>query len=184
MVLAVTKALVSLHGGKISAFSEGEGQGCTFTVELPVFEGFGDGHRDSKLEHEDSNFSLFVTEPLDINVLLVDDSSMNRKMSRRSMSELARRIDEAEDGAVALEKVLTTRTDNPYDVIFMDYQMPVMDGPTAAKEMRRLGYKGKIIGLTGNAQPEDIAVFVGHGADQVLTKPVPQTAITAILRGQ
>ena len=175
----MTKALVALHGGVISAASEGVGYGCTFTLELPIVE--ADVASDViELQHEDSILLAF-----DLRVLVVDDAAMNRKMTIRGIADAVKHIDEAEDGAVAVEKVFSAINGNePYDVIFMDHQMPVMDGPTAAKEMRRLGYKGKIIGLTGNAQPEDIAVFVGHGADQVLTKPVPQTAITAILRGQ
>jgi CheY-like chemotaxis protein len=50
--------------------------------------------------------------------------------------------------------------------------MPVMDGPTATKEIRDLGYRGLIIGVTGNVLPEDKAFYISKGADAVLTKPL------------
>ena len=59
-----------------------------------------------------------------------------------------------------------------YDLILMDYQMPNMDGPTAIREIRALGYKGKIVGLTGNALADDLNIMRKAGADEVLTKPV------------
>ena len=49
--------------------------------------------------------------------------------------------------------------------------MPSMNGPKAANKMRDLGYVGVIIGVTGNALPEDIQEFLEHGADGVLSKP-------------
>jgi CheY-like chemotaxis protein len=58
-----------------------------------------------------------------------------------------------------------------YDVILMDFVMPNMDGPTATKELRRLGYEGLILGVTGNALPTDIDHFLAHGASKVLLKP-------------
>jgi CheY-like chemotaxis protein len=54
----------------------------------------------------------------------------------------------------------------------MDFVMPVMDGPTATQAIRRLGFSGPIIGLTGNAMEGDINYFIARGANQVLTKPL------------
>jgi CheY-like chemotaxis protein len=59
-----------------------------------------------------------------------------------------------------------------YDAILMDFMMPICDGPTATRLIRDLGYKGLILGVTGNALPSDIEHFTSHGADQVLLKPV------------
>jgi CheY-like chemotaxis protein len=59
-----------------------------------------------------------------------------------------------------------------YDVIVMDFIMPNMDGPTATRELRRLGYEGLILGVTGNALPTDIDHFLAHGASKVLLKPL------------
>ena len=58
-----------------------------------------------------------------------------------------------------------------YDIIMMDFVMPIMDGPTATREMRKAGFTGYIFGLTGNVLVSDIEFFKAHGANYVLTKP-------------
>ena len=60
----------------------------------------------------------------------------------------------------------------PYRVITMDFQMPNMDGPTATRIIREMGYRGPIIGVTGNALRTDTELFMASGANKVLTKPV------------
>ena len=62
-----------------------------------------------------------------------------------------------------------------YDLILMDYQMPNMDGPTAISHIRALGYKGRIVGLTGNVVEVDIEKMRTSGADKVLTKPAKES---------
>jgi CheY-like chemotaxis protein len=54
----------------------------------------------------------------------------------------------------------------------MDYEMPLLNGPEATKQLRTLGYKGIILGITGNVLSEDIECFKEHGADEVMSKPV------------
>eukprot|EP01042_Synura_sphagnicola_P036702 gene36702-biopygen19928 len=69
------------------------------------------------------------------------------------MRKLFGHIDEAEDGVQAVNCVKrATEQGLPYDVIFMDFVMPNMDGPTATAEIRKMGFKGPIFGVTGNAQ--------------------------------
>ena len=59
-----------------------------------------------------------------------------------------------------------------YDAVLMDFNMPKMDGPGATKQLRKLGYRGPIIGVTGNVLDEDKRVFIEAGADKVLFKPL------------
>ena len=108
-------------------------------------------------------------------VLIVDDMAMNRKMLRRVLESRFDVIDEAEDGHKAVEiiaKSLEGGDQFLYDVITMDYQMPVMDGVTATRRIRSLGFLGKIIAVTGNALEEDVLTFKASGADAVLMKPL------------
>jgi CheY-like chemotaxis protein len=63
----------------------------------------------------------------------------------------------------------------------MDYEMPVMDGPTASKEIRALGCDSLIVGVTGNALPEDTAHLRSCGANAVLIKPFQMEALEEIL---
>ena len=110
---------------------------------------------------------------------------MNRKMLRRVMENSCGSIEEAEDGDEAVEKVKQSITDNNlYDAILMDYQMPNMDGPTATQLIREMGYKGLIMGVTGNGLSVDVDTFLRSGANRVLLKPVDTAMIAAALSSE
>ena len=118
-------------------------------------------------------------------VLIVDDAPLNRKMMRRILESRFDSLAEAENGQQALDMVrasLEQGEDARYDVITMDYQMPVMDGVTATRHIRQLGYTGQIIGVTGNALAEDVNTFLSSGANVVLTKPFTIAAFDEYLK--
>ena len=106
--------------------------------------------------------------------LIVDDAALNRKMMSRLLVTRNFEIEEASDGLEAISSLRTCAHEcqRPYDVILMDFVMPNMDGPTATREIRALGYPGIIIGVTGNALAEDIELFMRCGANKVLPKPL------------
>ena len=104
-----------------------------------------------------------------LNLLLVDDSGMSRKMMCRMLRSEGYIVDEADDGAKAVEVL---KLDPSYDAILMDSHMPNMNGPEAASVMRSLGYKGVILGITGDTADKDLDNFINHGASKVLIKPV------------
>lgn len=60
----------------------------------------------------------------------------------------------------------------PFDTILMDFEMPVLNGPDATEKIRAIGYRGLILGVTGNVLSEDVRYFVSKGADSVVAKPV------------
>ena len=106
-------------------------------------------------------------------VLIVDDVALNRKMLKRLLVTRFEECKEAENGQQAVDMVKDTMLSGLiYDVIMMDYQMPIMDGVTASSSIRKLGYRGHIIGVTGNALQDDVNLFLANGADKVLTKPL------------
>ena len=116
-------------------------------------------------------------------ILVVDDSKLNRRMLIKSLKAGFHRCEEAEDGDEAVNMVrekLTAGADI-YDAILMDFMMPKMDGPTATKVIRDMGYMGIIIGVTGNALPSDVNHFTTSGADMVLLKPVDMDALQGAL---
>ena len=94
------------------------------------------------------------------------------------------RILEADDGYTALDVVRTkTAADRAIDFVLMDYVMIRMNGPEAAQKMRAdLGYCGVVIGITGNALPEDLDNFRDHGANVVLTKPLTNAKLMDAMR--
>ena len=111
--------------------------------------------------------------PRHLRCLIVDDVAVCRKMLCRVMAMRFESIEEATDGLDALQKVQSSITDDAaFDIILMDFQMPVMDGPTATREIRISGFQGIIIGVTGNVLPEDLQLFLDSGANYVFTKPL------------
>ena len=96
-----------------------------------------------------------ATIPTTFNMLIVDDSIMNRKMLQRCLSAGGHTCTVAVDGLEALALVMEKNDPSngqPFDVILMDFEMPNMDGPTATKEIRSLGYTAPIFGVTGNGK--------------------------------
>ena len=88
-------------------------------------------------------------------LLVVDDSTLNRKMLCRVLRAMGHVCEEAEDGLIAIEKlkIRMANTDpnkkNSFGAILMDFVMPNLDGPSAARIMRDMGYEGLIFGVTG-----------------------------------
>eukprot|EP00607_Mallomonas_marina_P006254 CAMPEP_0182437468 /NCGR_PEP_ID=MMETSP1167-20130531/85070_1 /TAXON_ID=2988 /ORGANISM="Mallomonas Sp, Strain CCMP3275" /LENGTH=596 /DNA_ID=CAMNT_0024630403 /DNA_START=1074 /DNA_END=2864 /DNA_ORIENTATION=+ len=106
-------------------------------------------------------------------VLVVDDSRMNRLMLCRLLQGYCDETVEAENGSKAVAAIADSDMgQQPFSLVLMDYQMPVLDGPSAAKAMRDLGYNGPIIGVTGNSLPSHINTFMSSGADRVVSKPL------------
>ena len=117
-------------------------------------------------------------------LLLVDDSSLNRKMLGKVFRLAGYLCDEAFDGVSAVEKVKQRmmeveaqetdeggRRKRHYDAILMDFVMPIMDGPTATSVIRSLGFTNSIFGVTGNTLDSDIQYFISKGVNAVLPKP-------------
>lgn len=113
-----------------------------------------------------------------IHVLIVDDVASIRLLMGRVLKQHAPAaiISEACDGEAACTTMLSAmKSGSPLfsrGVICMDKEMPICDGYNATKRIRAMGFRGLILGVTGNAIVEDIAEFIAHGADAVITKPV------------
>ena len=109
-------------------------------------------------------------------VLVVDDSGLNRKMLCKLLRTVQCTMEEADDGLKAVERVKARMaqgigSNRMYDAILMDFVMPNMDGPSATHAIRALGYSGPILGVTGNTLESDVIHFVKCGANAVLAKP-------------
>jgi signal transduction histidine kinase/CheY-like chemotaxis protein len=120
-------------------------------------------------------------------ILIVDDSRMNRRMTARYLSGRGfctrRHPDEVSDGQQALESVMKAgASGEPYAAVLIDCMMPVMDGPTAVKKMREGGYKGLVVGVTGNVNQDEVDHFTSHGADMVMSKPLDLDLLTDVLK--
>ena len=112
-------------------------------------------------------------------ILLVEDDRMNQFVALRLLGGAGFIVDLAENGQVAVEKV----RDSSYDLVFMDVQMPVMDGLTATREIRRLpGRAGlPIVAMTANAMIGDREPCLEAGMNDYLPKPIAPAAMWAVM---
>jgi len=103
-------------------------------------------------------------------ILLAEDVEINREILIASMEGTGAQIDCAENGLVALQMI----SDNPnkYDLIFMDVQMPEMDGLEATRKIRESGNKIPVIAMTANVFKEDIDLCLEAGMDDHIGKPL------------
>ena len=108
-------------------------------------------------------------------ILLVEDNELNREIAQEILREYGFRVDTAENGAVAVEKVRTAAPDS-YDLVLMDVQMPIMDGYTATRQIRALAdpalAKIPILAMTANAFDEDRRNALESGMTGFLSKPI------------
>lgn len=115
-------------------------------------------------------------------ILIVDDAPSNRRLLKRLLTARAENCIESVDGLDAvnqMKRLVRLPPGRGIDIITMDFQMPEMDGPTATKEIRKLGFTGLILGVTGNALPDDVALFIKKGANEVLMKPLKMPVFDA-----
>jgi CheY-like chemotaxis protein len=171
--LYIAMGIVQQHEGSLTCDSEGLGHGTTFTMEVPLFDiptpetskrpNVGDTADEAgDTDYEDSK----------LNILIVDDAVSNRKLLRRLLNLKGHETAEAENGQIAVDMVREAeKNNNHFDLVLMDYEMPVMIGPIAAKEIRNLGSDVFIVGVTGNLMSEDVSYFRECGSNSVLPKP-------------
>lgn len=108
-------------------------------------------------------------------ILLVEDNSVNREIARTILEEMGIAVEEACDGADGVEKV-SNSAEGYYDLIFMDVQMPNMDGYAATQAIRKLGRRDAdtipIIAMTANAFDEDVRAALRAGMNAHFAKPI------------
>jgi signal transduction histidine kinase/CheY-like chemotaxis protein len=204
--LYIAKGIAEQHHGTLTADSKGLGLGTTFTMDLPLFH-VPDESLPSSLKHlrldktmtlesEDeksemhSNGGNYTPQSLSIlpqslSILVVDDALTNRKLLVRLLERRGHFCDQAKDGLEAVDRVKNAiKEGHHYDTILMDYEMPVMDGPTASKEINALGCDSLIVGITGNVLPDDVLHFKACGASAVLPKPLNLAALEELWEEQ
>ena len=106
-------------------------------------------------------------------VLVVDDGVENRQLVRVLLEDVGLRVSEAENGKVGVDCVVS----GDFDLVLMDMQMPVMDGQTATRHLRELGYPLPIIALTANAMKGFEKEIESSGFSGFLTKPIDVDAL-------
>ncbi|MBN2527352.1 MAG: response regulator [Deltaproteobacteria bacterium] len=118
-----------------------------------------------------------------IRILLVEDNPTNQIVAKSILEKLGQNCDIAENGAVAVD-ILKQK---PYDLVFMDVQMPEMDGVEATQTVRafdpsHFNYKVPIVAMTANAMQGDRESCIAAGMDDYISKPVTPEIIETVLR--
>jgi len=170
--LTIAKSLCELHGGTISAASEGLGRGATFTVRLP---------RATRpaIPRSERATAKMPTMTRGKRVLVVDDNTDAAAMLHAYLAELGHEPAVAHDGVAALELAGTFKP----EIAVLDIGLPVMDGYELARRLReQLGpEKLRLIAMTGYGQDADRARAEEAGFEHHLVKPVALEVLTSLL---
>ncbi len=179
--LTISQRLIEAMGGKIQIDSI-EDHGSTFFFVLIMEEGDVENVQDSK-----SSLSSMKKAEQELNVLIVEDNEINRKLLKEFVSRMGHKTSLAVSGEEAMEIIET----QPIDLVLMDIELPGMSGMGTTKAIRALANREKaaipVIALSGNVRDEDIRQCYAANMNAHLGKPVDpkslQTAIDKVIKG-
>ena len=177
--LTITRQLVHLMGGCLEAESR-IGQGSTFSVTWwAARDPFYRGGLHAAPRIPPTQQAIGNTSPL--HVLVVDDHPANLQLMQAWLEELNIQVSSAENG----EAAITAAAASVFDLIFMDIQMPIMNGLEAAQAIRaqeRGGQRVPIIALTAHALSSEREYWLRNGIDDYLSKPLDESQLHHILQ--
>lgn len=184
--LPISKHIVELMGGRIWVTSElGRGTTVVFTVHLKKGQADDSLKYDAEAAGGHEDVGLIVPgEFKGKRLLVVEDIEINREILIALLKSTELIIECAEDGQVALDMVMFNV--EKYDAVFMDLQMPNMDGLESARRIRELPERKRgrlpIIAMTANVLAEDINACYDAGMDDHLSKPLDIEKVLEMLR--
>lgn len=170
--LAICRKLAALMDGEVTVLSEpGEGSRFTFSFAVPAAS---EASLTNDQGDEEAHFA-------GARVLLAEDNAVNVMVAERHLKALGCSVVVARNGSEALERA----TSESFDIIFMDMQMPQVDGIQATRMIRaqeRRDERVAIVALTANVSPEDRAQCAAAGMDDFIEKPLVKEALAQVLR--
>lgn len=168
--LAISQQLVSLMGGEIGASSR-FGHGSNFWCEIPL--------RIASDSRTVASIRRPATIKVHAQVLVVEDNLVNQKVARKFLEKLGCTVEVAANGLEALQAVKK----RDFDLVFMDCQMPEMDGYEATRVMRRESSTQKlpIVAMTANAMSGDREKCLDAGMDDFVSKPISMPRLSDVL---
>lgn len=163
--LSICKGITDAMGGQIWVQSE-EGVGSIFQFKFPSEESKPVAQKKS---FDFSKASKKTAVQCPISILVVEDNPVNQLIIQNILARFGYKVDIAENGQVGVDRVRA----KSYDLVFMDFNMPVMDGLEATKSIRGQDiHQPVIVALTANAFAEDRAKCIEAGMNAFLTKPI------------
>ncbi len=188
--LTISKRFAELLGGDIIVASTNMGVGTTFRATVTT------GPIDGVTMLEDPLSETVVTDVATvalavqpdlkgINILLAEDGPDNQRLISYVLKKVGANVTVMKNGKLAFDAAtLALNEGNPFDVILMDMQMPVMDGYKATSQLRKNGYTRPIIALTAHAMAGDRKKCIDAGCDDFATKPVDRKKLIAVICNQ
>ncbi|MFQ5513487.1 MAG: ATP-binding protein [Myxococcota bacterium] len=188
--LTISSQLARLLGGEVVAETiEGQGSSFILTVDTGPLDGVelidgneGHGFKPFALPGDEDSTLEFIHRVKESRpagrVLLAEDGHDNRRLIGMILRKAGFDVTCAENGRLGVELALEARlADEPFDIVLMDMQMPVMDGYEATQALRSAGYTGPIIALTAHAMPGDREKCIEAGCNGFATKPIARTEL-------
>jgi len=122
---------------------------------------------------------------LNCRVLVVEDDRDHQPLLSWMLGKAGASVTIAENGKEAIESAMAACDQGrPFDIILMDVQMPVLDGPTTTRRLRSIGFRGPIVALTARAVATDRERCIEAGCDDFLSKPIDRRELVLCLAGQ
>jgi len=186
--LTISRRLIELMGGELTVQSC-PGEGTCFTLQIP----FADTDEQEWLDDPQVEF-LAPAAPvvkkkdalprLDCRILFAEDNTTNARLVASLLRKQGATVTVVEDGNEAVIAANSAQLNGePFDVVLMDIQMPVMDGYTATEELRQRGFDLPIIALTANALSEDRRRCLKSGFTDFASKPVDRQQLMELVSG-
>lgn len=169
--LAIVKGMVELHGGSVSAYSKGLGEGTEFIIRLPLEQ-----TRNSKAETKELPGEKTI-KPM--RVMVIDDIPDVVDALSSLLRHLGHEVISAASGPEGITKIKQNRP----EIVFCDIGLPIMSGYEVAENIRN-DHEVKdtcLIALSGYAQPDDIEKAKKSGFDRHLAKPIDLTSLELIM---
>ena len=164
--LPITKNILELMGGQLCVESK-PGEGSIFSFDLTF---------DLLDEDGDIPTGVYIKGNVDKpnfegEVLICEDNGLNQQVIRDHLTRVGLKTVVAENGQEGVDIVKSRGSDKPFDLIFMDIHMPVMDGLEAASQIAAMGIKTPIVALTANIMSHDLELYKENGMLDYLGKP-------------
>ncbi len=169
--LAIVQRLITMHGGRVSAFSQGEGQGSTFEIRLPRI-----------VSSTTTDHQVILGKSVPMRILIVDDNvdaAETLMMITSMLGHVSKAVHSAQEALSSIESFKP-------DIMLIDIGLPDMDGYQLVQQLGKspLGKDVRKIAITGYGQPEDKQLALDAGFDEHLVKPVEADKLELALDGQ